>query len=219
MIDIAEIRHFDSADAPGHIRHVLNAIVAPRPIAWVGSLAPNGAVNLAPHSYTTVFGVQPPIVGFVSTGKKDTLQNIIDRGEFVYHVAGEDLGEKLNLTSADFPREISELDWAGLTPAPSDLIETPHLLEAEVAIECRLHDIVEIRQAGSWLVLGEALRFHVHERVIERERIEPWLIRPLARLAGNDYSTFGTVLRMERPTYQRLMLDRAITPETSDIEG
>ena len=219
MIDIAEIRHFDSADAPGHIRHVLNAIVAPRPIAWVGSLAPNGAVNLAPHSYTTVFGVQPPIVGFVSTGKKDTLQNIIDRGEFVYHVAGEDLGEKLNLTSADFPREISELDWAGLTPAPSDLIETPHLLEAEVAIECRLHDIVEIRQAGSWLVLGEALRFHVHERVIEHDRIAPWLIRPLARLAGNDYSTFGTVLKMERPTYQKLLLEGAKPPELSDIDA
>jgi len=219
MNDTPAIRHFNSADAPGHIRHVLNAIVAPRPIAWVGSLAPNGAVNLAPHSYTTIFGVQPPIVGFVSTGKKDTLQNIADRGEFVYHVAGEELGEKLNLTSADFPREISELEFAGLTPVPSDLIETPHLLEAEIAIECRLHDIIEIRQAGSWLVLGEALRFHVHELVIEHERIAPWLIRPLSRLAGNDYSTFGAVLKMERPTYQGLMLDGATSLEDSETEG
>ena len=205
-----EFRHFDAAEAPGHIRHVLNAIVAPRPIAWIGSLAPNGAVNLAPHSYTTVFGVEPPIVGFVSTGVKDSLRNIRDRGEFVYHVAGEDLGETLNLTSADFPREISELEWAGLTPVPSDLIATPHLLDAPVAIECRLHDIVEIKPGATWLVLGEALRFHVQERVIEDDRIAPWLIRPLARLAGNDYSTFGEVVKMARPTYRELAQEKAV---------
>ena len=111
------------------------------------------------------------------------------------------------------------MEFAGLTPIPGDLIETPHLLEAEIAIECRLHDIIEIRQASSWLVLGEALRFHVHELVIEHERIAPWLIRPLSRLAGNDYSTFGAVLKMERPTYQRLMLDGAKSLEGSETEG
>lgn len=48
--------------------HLMNAAVAPRPVAWVPTLSTDGIPNLAPHSYTTVFSLELPVVGFVSVG-------------------------------------------------------------------------------------------------------------------------------------------------------
>ena len=89
--------------------HLMNAAIGPRPVAWVSTRSATGVLNLAPHSYTTVFSIDPPIVGFVSIGRKDTLANAETTGEFVLNIAGADLVEALNLTAADFPAEEDEL--------------------------------------------------------------------------------------------------------------
>jgi len=39
---------------PNDVYHLLNAVVVPRPIAWVSTLSDRGVANLAPHSYFTV---------------------------------------------------------------------------------------------------------------------------------------------------------------------
>ncbi len=48
------------------IYHLMNAAIGPRPVAWVSTMSADGVANLAPHSYTTVFSLEPPVVGFVS---------------------------------------------------------------------------------------------------------------------------------------------------------
>jgi flavin reductase (DIM6/NTAB) family NADH-FMN oxidoreductase RutF len=197
-------RSFTPAASPTPMRGVLNAIVAPRPIAWVSTLAPDGTANIAPHSYTTVFSTDPPIVGFVSSGRKDTLRNVEELGEFVYHVASEALAERMNLTSADFPRNVSEFGWAGLTPVASTRVRPPRVGEAEIAMECRVVDIHQVPGAASWLVLGEVLEFHIAESVFDGRRIDLQALRPIARLAGNDYSTLGDIMTLARPTFANL---------------
>jgi flavin reductase (DIM6/NTAB) family NADH-FMN oxidoreductase RutF len=196
---------FTTANAPASTYHMMNAIVAPRPIAWVSTVAADGTFNVAPHSYTTILSGDPPIIGFVSTGRKDTLINVEKTGEFVYNVAGEQLGERMNRTAADFPPNVSEFDWAGLTPAPSDLIKTPRVGEADISIEAVVRDIYRIPGANSWMVVGEAVAFHINERVIRDGRIDPALVRPLGRLAGFDYATFGEVVSIPRPSYAGLV--------------
>ena len=47
------------------------AIVAPRPIGWISTRAPDGRLNLAPYSFFNGFCSSPPIVGFSSEGWKD----------------------------------------------------------------------------------------------------------------------------------------------------
>ena len=131
------------ADVPGGgVYHLLNAAIAPRPIAWVASISANGTPNLAPHSYTTVFSPKPAIVGFVSIGQKDTLRNVRETGEFVYHIADESLAQQLNLTAADFPPEIDEIAWTGLTAIPSDLVRVPRVAEAPIAFEANAVEIL-----------------------------------------------------------------------------
>lgn len=184
---------------------LLNAVIGPRPIAWVSTLAPDGTVNLAPHSYTTIFSDEPPVVGFVSIGRKDTLRNIEALQEFVYHVAGEDLAEHINLTAADFPPDVSEVEWAGLTAVPSDIVRVPRIAEAPVAMEARVVDIHRILNTNNWLILGQVVRLHIAERLFVDGRIDPARLRPIGRLAGPWYARLGELFPMERPTYQGLL--------------
>jgi flavin reductase (DIM6/NTAB) family NADH-FMN oxidoreductase RutF len=189
----------------GGMYHLLNSTIVPRPIAWVSSISADGVPNLAPHSYTTVLSPDPPIVCFVSVGVKDTLRNVSATREFVYHIASDDLCERLNMSAADFPPEISEFDWAGLTPIPSDLVTSPRVEEAPIAYEAQVVDIQRIGQTQNYMIAGEIIRVHVAERVLTGTRVDPEKLRPLARLAGSQFARPGEVFSMERPKYQNLL--------------
>ena len=64
-----------------------NAIVGPRPIGWISSRNAAGGLNLAPYSFFNAFNYTPPLIGFSSQGRKDTLNNIEQTGEFVWNLA------------------------------------------------------------------------------------------------------------------------------------
>ena len=104
--------------------HLLNAVIAPRPIAWISTVSASGTFNLAPHSYTTVVSQDPPIVSFVSIGRKDSVRNEAT-GCFVYNVGSHQMVERINRTLADFPPDVSEFEWAGqLDPGHPDRCST-----------------------------------------------------------------------------------------------
>ena len=62
----------------------LNAIVAPRPIGWISTLAADGRANLAPYSFFNLLNYHPPLIGFSSMGWKDSVANAEASGEFVW---------------------------------------------------------------------------------------------------------------------------------------
>jgi flavin reductase (DIM6/NTAB) family NADH-FMN oxidoreductase RutF len=199
----------DPADIAGGMYHLLNAVIAPRPISWISSLAADGTFNLAPHSYTTVLSPKPPIVGFVSIGRKDTVRNVEATGDFVYHIADESLGERLNRTAADFPPDESEFDWAGLTPIPSDLVQAPRVKEAPVSFEAKLIEVMQVADTNNFLVMGEVIQVHVADAIVTDGRIDPAKLRPLGRLSGSNFSHLGEIFSMSRPSYKSLLESHA----------
>src|SRR5690606_37651230 len=95
--------------------------VAPRPIAWAGTRSRDGHDNLAPFSFYNVLSSKPPIVGFspmprVDGRRKDTLQNVLDRGCFTLSCVSHKLVRQMSRSSALLEPEESEFDYAGLTP-------------------------------------------------------------------------------------------------------
>jgi flavin reductase (DIM6/NTAB) family NADH-FMN oxidoreductase RutF len=191
--------------------HLMNAAIAPRPVAWVSTLGANGIPNLAPHSYTTVFSTDPPVIGFVSVGRKDSLNNAEATGEFALNIASLSLLEKLNLTAANFPPEEDELAWAGLSHVACDLIAPPRVGEAPVTFEARVAGIVPI--GNCWLVLGEVLRVHVASDIWRDGRIDPTLLDPVLRLAGSQFAHLGPTINLPRPTYQDVLAGTVATRE------
>jgi flavin reductase (DIM6/NTAB) family NADH-FMN oxidoreductase RutF len=183
--------------------HLMNAAIAPRPVAWVSTLSGDGVPNLAPHSYTTVFSTAPPIIGFVSVGRKDSLNNAEASGEFVLNIASLSLLEQLNTTAANFPPDEDEFDWAGLTRVASDMVKPPRVGEAPVSFETRVAGILPV--GNCFLILGEVLRVHVAADVWRDGRIDPHLLDPVLRLAGSTFGHLGETFDLNRPTFQDVL--------------
>lgn len=185
----------------------LNSIVAPRPIGWISSRSADGLLNLAPYSFFNLFNYRPPIVGFASIGRKDSVTNIEETGEFCWHLATRELAEAMNETSARMTPETDEFELAGLHPAASRCVAVPHVAEARVAFECRLSQILQLRSAGgaaidSWLVLGEVVGVHIDEALLEDGVYQTAGARPIVRGGGPaDYFEIGAdaLFRMTRP--------------------
>jgi flavin reductase (DIM6/NTAB) family NADH-FMN oxidoreductase RutF len=183
---------------------LMNSLVVPRPIAWVSTLAADGTRNLAPHSFFTVAATAPPSIAFTSIGDKDTVTNIRATGEFVVHVAGHDLVEQMNLSSASAPSDVSEFELAGVTAVDASIVAPSIVAEAPVAIECRLDRVVEI--GNSRMVIGECLAFHVAERLWDdQDRVDPGKLDAVARMGGSTYSTTRDRFELRRPNYEELV--------------
>ncbi|MCF7840861.1 MAG: flavin reductase family protein [Candidatus Marinimicrobia bacterium] len=181
--------------------------IVPRPIAFVSTRSPDGVLNLAPFSFFTAISSDPPTICFSpgrrgSDGaKKDTWTNIEATGEFVVNVVTEAMAVAMNETASELPPEMSEFEYAGFTPAASDIISAPRVAESPISMECKLVQIVELGNAGpggAALVIGEVIRFHVADNLLENGRIDVGLLHPVARLAGTEYTTLGRRFSLER---------------------
>ncbi|MFI6827696.1 flavin reductase family protein [Kribbella sp. NPDC050241] len=175
---------------------MLNSIVVPRPIAWVSTRSADGVLNLAPHSFFTVACVQPPMVQFTSVGRKDSLNNVEATREFVVNFAAEPLFEQVNATGTNFPPEINEFEAVGLTTEPARTVAVPRVAESPVAIECTLHTTLEL--GDSTVVIGQVRHLAIDEAVMVDDRPDIHLLRPLARLGKDEWSTLGEVRSITR---------------------
>ncbi len=196
----------DPATMPrGATYHLLNSIVAPRPIAWVSTRNTAGIANVAPHSYCMIVSADPPIIAFSSSGAKDTLANIRATGEFVFNHVSSALAEPMNLSSADFPSEIDEFDWTGLTPVTSTVVSAPRVGESPAALECRLRDIQEFGNGPNYLIIGDVVHFAIDPDLLVDGILDVTRTQPVARLAHNGYIYSRTFFDMPRPTYSGLL--------------
>jgi len=149
-----------------------NAIVGPRPIGWVSTRSNDGVLNLAPYSFFTAFNYIPPIVGFSSTGPKDSLRNVQENGMFVWNLVTRPLAEAMNQTCAPVGPEVNEFELAGLTTAPSRVVNVPRVAESPVSFECRSTQIIQLegldkQKVPTWLVLGEVVGVHIADHLLK----------------------------------------------------
>lgn len=184
------------------VYRLMTSLVIPRPIAWVSSLSGDGRRNLAPHSYFNVVAHDPPHVIFSSSGVKDTLRNIRETGEFVVNVVSMPLVDAMNLTSADFPPEEDEFQWADLPSAPSSRVRPPRVRDAPAHLECRCIQVVEA--GNGHVVIGEVVHIHVSPGVWRDGGVDPRLLDPVCRLAGNGYARLGECFERPRPSWSSL---------------
>ncbi|MBC7460538.1 MAG: flavin reductase family protein [Thermoleophilia bacterium] len=181
-------------------------MVVPRPIAWVSTIAADGTANLAPHSFCTVAGTQPPTLAFTSIGEKHTVANVRATGDFVFHVVDYAITERMNITAANAPADVSEFELAGLEQTASSKVRSPRVVGAPVAMECVLDRIIEV--GHSRMVLGTVVQLHIAERLFDaRDRVDPGRLDAVARMGGATYATTRDRFDLTRPVYDDLRAD------------
>lgn len=164
----------------------------PRPIAWVSSVGKSGIPNLAPYSYFNVISTDP-IMFIISIGQgakvgkeggKDTLANIKEIGDYVINLVSAPLVQAMHTSSTVFPKEVSEFEKTGLTPAKSQAVKAPKVQEALISMECKLDRVLEIGNFNQ--VIGELVCYHIQDDVyMENDKVNYETYQPIGRMAAN----------------------------------
>ncbi|MCG6122437.1 MAG: flavin reductase family protein [Microvirga sp.] len=181
------------------------ALVAPRPIGWISAISAKGEVNLSPYSFFNAVSDSPHMVGFSSQGIKDAMTFVEETGEFVCNLATWDLRDQMNASSAPLPRGQNEMEFAGLTAAPSRLVKPPRVAESPVALECKLLRIIPLTplegEAKYHFVIGQVVAIHIDDRFIVDGMVDTAAMRPIARAGYKDYfvGTPETKFSITRP--------------------
>lgn len=194
---------------PAPLRHnPVNALVCPRPIAWVSTVSTDGTANLAPYSYFNAVSSDPPFVMFAPNAKapgatKDSYANLLEVPEFVISLVNRSQAESMNATSKSYPRGVGEFEQCGVAAAPSHTVRPPRVASSHAAFECRVFQIVALPggsdERNSYVVIGAVTGIYIDDAVIEDGRVVERALDPLARLGYFNYGTLGEVFSLLRP--------------------
>lgn len=189
---------------------LVNSTITPRPIAWITTVSPEGVVNAAPYSFFNACGVEPPMVMLgllrdMKTGAyKDTATNVAATGEFVVNLVREADAETMNASSVDAPRDVSEVDYAGIATLPSEKVAPPRIATAPVSFECRKLEMLDIGRLQTVLI-GEILVAHIADEFVT-DASKFYLDTPAMQLIGRThgagwYARTSDQFALERPRF------------------
>lgn len=197
-------------DGHGLPHNPFKAIVAPRPIGWISSLDAAGRPNLAPYSFFNAISDDPPMVMYSSLGRKigvdepkDSVENIAATKEFCVNIVSFALRDAMNVSSGGYPAGTDEFAMAGLTKAAPLIVKAPFVAEAPAALECVLHDIIELPPSADGLpnrmVLGRVVAVHIKDEFLVDGMFDVTRFRPLTRCGYKDYAALTDTFQMTRP--------------------
>ena len=187
--------------------HMLLAVVNPRPIVWVSTVAEDGVYNLAPFSFFSAVSAKPAVVclslGSKRDGqKKDTLRNIESGRDFVLNTVNEGLAEAMNQTSGEYPPEVDEFKEVGMTPLASDMVKSPRVAESAINIECQVNQILQFGESPEFahLIIGDVRRVHVKDEFFDDGKIDGSKLKNIGRLWGKYYCRLTDLFEMTMPS-------------------
>jgi len=184
------------------IHELLGSAIAPLPIALISTVGEDGIYNAAPFSLVVPVCWKPPIIcvsfGLRQGQKKDTLRNIDFSQDFVVNIMDETLIKPTIQASADYPSDVDEIKEVGLTAIAADKVKSPRVAEAQVSLECRLVQRLELGEGQNLrgVIFGEVVLVHVKDELWVASKIEPSRFRAVGRLGSGIYCRTGDIFEM-----------------------
>jgi len=168
--------------------------VQPRPIALVSTVDEEGRGNLAPFSFFTAGGVNPPSLAYCPSldsqgNPKNSLRNAEATGEFVVNMVTRAMSGPMAHAAGWRSEEVDEWGVSGLTPIPSDLVRAHRVVESPIQFECRVSQVLRLGEGayGTVYVIGEIVRIHVDSTHLSEGRVDATRIRAIGKLGGTEY--------------------------------
>ncbi len=189
--------------SPKQAYRVLEAVVVPRPIAFITTVSPEGIIRATPHSFFNVVNEDPPMVMFSAgtreLGKICTVLNVETTNEFVVNVVTEKILDQVVAASAHYPRKVSELDVTKLRTVPSEVVHPPRIADSPVNLECRLWRQIPLKRNGNVLTIGEVVVIHVDDSLLTRGKPDVTKLDTIGRLAGDWFAPITKRIKRKLP--------------------
>ena len=150
---------------------------------------------------------------FSSSGRKDSLKNAEETGEFTCSLATWDLRFNMNMTSASVPYGVDEFPIGELTAVPGRLVKAPRVKESPAALECKFWKTVELpplKEGGetrNWVVFGQVVGVYIDDRFIKDGMVDTGAMQPIGRLGYMDYAVVSpqSIFAINRPSVEEAM--------------
>ncbi len=191
--------HYDTLKNKHGLPHdPFKAIVAPRPIGWIGSRSSSGSFNLAPYSYFNAVADKPHFVMFSSVDIKDSVRNIEETAEFTVSLVTEDLFDHMNGSSIPALANIDEFELTGLKPRIGKFVSAPFVSQAAAALECKHWKTVDLpnvnrdKGTGNYIIFGQVVGIYINDKFIKDGLFNASAARPLVRLGYMNYGVVGS---------------------------
>ncbi|WP_208354022.1 flavin reductase family protein [Pseudaestuariivita rosea] len=193
-------------DGHGLPHSPFNAIVSPRPIAWISTRGSDGSENLAPYSFFNAVAYVPPQIMFASTSAKpdrdntkDTVANIQDTGVFCVNTVEYAMRDVMNQTSGPWDKDTDEFELATVPRAACEQIACSRVADAPASLECQMTQIVKLPGEANYVVFGEVVGIHIRDDCLKDGIFDVTRYQPLARLGYKDYTRVTEVFSLNRP--------------------
>ncbi|WP_158968811.1 flavin reductase family protein [Chachezhania sediminis] len=197
-------------DGHGLPHNPFNAIVTPRPIAWISTQDRNGVANLAPYSFFTAMSYVPPQIAFGNTSAKgdqdhtkDTVANIRETGVFCVNIVEYAMRDAMNRSSETLPKDVDEFEIAGVTKAACSVIDCPRVEGVPASLECRMTHIIDTLGDANQVVLAEVVGVHLRDDCLRDGIFDILTFQPLSRLGYRDYTKVSETFSITRPDEAR----------------
>jgi flavin reductase (DIM6/NTAB) family NADH-FMN oxidoreductase RutF len=122
----------------------------------------------------------------------------------VVNVVTEDLMPGMNICATDFPAEVDELEMAGLTTTPSQVVKVPRIAQAHAALECKEFTTMEIGR--SRIVLGRVVSIYIEDQFVDAAGpyVRAEELHAIGRMngLGSYVKTRDSFLTMPRISYE-----------------
>lgn len=136
----------------------------------IGTQSKDGSTNLAIFSSVTHLGSDPALLGFIvrpTTVPRHTYANIKETEYFTVNSITETMIEEAHHTSANYAKEISEFDKAGLSKEYLDTIAVPFVGESPLKLLCKYVNEYEIKENGTIQIIASIEKIYVDELLLQ----------------------------------------------------
>jgi len=150
--------------------NLINSCMGYKSANLIGTQSKDGSTNLAIFSSVTHLGSDPALLGFIvrpTTVPRHTYANIKETEYFTVNSITETMIEEAHHTSANYAKEISEFDKAGLSKEYLDTIAVPFVGESPLKLLCKYVNEYEIKENGTIQIIASIEKIYVDELLLQ----------------------------------------------------
>lgn len=182
IVDKEQLQHFESR----YRAQLINSLAGVKQAVLVGTKSKEGISNLAIFNSLIHIGANPPLWGLIfrpDTVRRDTLNNLLETGEYTFNYVHANEFEKAHQTSAKFDAGISEFEACGFEASYVNDFHAPFIADAPVKVALKLEQKITIPLNNTLLLIGS----------IQFIEIDEALLLPDGTVALNEAHTLACV--------------------------
>ena len=180
--------------------NLINSCMGYKSANLIGTQSKDGSTNLAIFSSVTHLGSDPALLGFIvrpTTVPRHTYANIKETEYFTVNSITETMIEEAHHTSANYAKEISEFDKAGLSKEYLDTIQVPFVAESPLKLLCKYVNEYEIKENGIIQIIASIEKIYVDELLLQDDGFIQLDLGKVVSINGLDgYSVSQLVKRL-----------------------